>query len=877
MFHNKYSIMKGLLALLLVMIPSMYVVSKDDVVRRIDCSSFIRFSTKKSTEMTLGLSQPHRLLSISSGEAHKAFFAPTDYLILDNFPVTESGTSTLHLKRKTNTVIDPNTLWHLGNGKVVPTPPMQFYTGFDEKDPKSKVLIMYANGELVGSIRSSDGKVRTLNPNWASNEMKGEHLLAISDGSEVLKGFQCYADQFTSHTSQNSGEDKAQSDALVVPTFGDLLEVDVAFEMDYPVYLKIKKSNMTEEQGIANTIVYVAALLAQSSTMYEDEINVTLKLAPDPYVWLSEDDPGYPGYQDVKTDAGAILSRFANRRKTQSDVRDIAHLVTSVVGTGGAFAAGVAYSGDSYSGTICNKFQGYGISSINVDVRWPTLNYMWDAMVCTHEMGHNFGGPHTHYCKSDSPWPNKIPLDTCVVAQGSLPIDDGCNIKESMRSCPEGGGTIMSYCHLLPGCPVRLEFTPVVANQLRKAADRAKSNCVSVPSKPTVKLQYPLGRNSFKGGSKDTLRFFSQNVTMVKAEYSLDNMKTWKEIENSVPASSRRIAWNIPSENTSEGFVRVFDANNPSIGDTSWVAFSIISKQLVLTSQFDGRLFGQRETIPVEWKQTLLTEVIVELSTDGGNQWTELKKVTSSQSATSGSFDWKPGSSVEGTTIRLRVRTSDNVLVSQTGNFTIAKEKMYIIEPTGGETLCAGKQFELRWWGENFGMETSVLRIEYSVDDGKTWTRVSGTSSKVLDGKRNWTVPSAIGNTSEGRVRMFFQDGSDTVTKVMSEKIVFSSAANCQVLSVQDLSTDFNSYEVTPNPAKDNVHFSFSVNKVLDGLSIKLYDLNGSLVRSLYDEKNTLKGNIDFSANVTDLPSGSYSVYIVSGEKSFTVPLVISH
>ncbi|MBK7987758.1 MAG: hypothetical protein IPK11_12790 [Ignavibacteria bacterium] len=151
------------------------------------------------------------------------------------------------------------------------------YTGFDEKDPKSKIVLLYGQGQIIGSIRSSDGTIRTLGPTWADAVNKGEHALAESDGIESLKNFRCMNDVVP---STSADDDSQTADPIKVPTFGDMLEIDVAFEIDYPVYLKVRRSNLSEEENLSNTILYVASLLAQSSAMYEDEVNVSLKLAP---------------------------------------------------------------------------------------------------------------------------------------------------------------------------------------------------------------------------------------------------------------------------------------------------------------------------------------------------------------------------------------------------------------------------------------------------------------------------------------------------------------------------------------------------------------------------------------------------------------------
>ncbi|MBK7988337.1 MAG: hypothetical protein IPK11_15915 [Ignavibacteria bacterium] len=226
----------------------------------------------------------------------------------------------------------------------------------------------------------------------------------------------------------------------------------------------------------------------------------------------------------------------------------MAHLVTSVTGNASVFAAGVAYSGSNYSGTICSRQLGYGISSINVNVNWPILGYVWDAMVCTHEMGHNFGSPHTHFAAAVHHTPIEFLWIPGVVQNGPAATGDACNLPDSRRRFPDFGGTIMSYCHLgtCSNARMNLIFTPIVAAQIRKGAERGRSSCVSVPSAPIVKLQYPLGRNSFRGGTLDSIRFISQNVTSVNAEYSTDNMNTWKTIATNIPAAGRRVPWTIP-------------------------------------------------------------------------------------------------------------------------------------------------------------------------------------------------------------------------------------------------------------------------------------------------------------------------------------------
>ena len=75
----------------------------------------------------------------------------------------------------------------------------------------------------------------------------------------------------------------------------------------------------------------------------------------------------------------------------------------------------------------------YGFSANLTNTTNYNINkfYSWNLDVVSHELGHNFGANHTHWCG----WPGG-PIDNCASAEG------GCSNGPSV-----GSGTIMSYCH----------------------------------------------------------------------------------------------------------------------------------------------------------------------------------------------------------------------------------------------------------------------------------------------------------------------------------------------------------------------------------------------------------------------------------------------
>jgi hypothetical protein len=91
----------------------------------------------------------------------------------------------------------------------------------------------------------------------------------------------------------------------------------------------------------------------------------------------------------------------------------------------------------------------------------------WDIMVVAHELGHNFGAPHTHNYNP--------PLDGC----GLSPSD--CTVAN------QDAGTIMSYCHLCAGGVqnIKLQFHP--ANIATMEQHLASSSCqYTGPARPPL-------------------------------------------------------------------------------------------------------------------------------------------------------------------------------------------------------------------------------------------------------------------------------------------------------------------------------------------------------------------------------------------------------
>jgi hypothetical protein len=93
-------------------------------------------------------------------------------------------------------------------------------------------------------------------------------------------------------------------------------------------------------------------------------------------------------------------------------------------------------------------------------------------------------------------------------------------------------------------------------------------------STPSITVMSPNGGESWVAGSFRSITWNATGVTNVALEYTLDG-SNWTTITSSTPASAGSYGWTVPDFATTAARVRVSDASNPSLSDTSNAAFTI--------------------------------------------------------------------------------------------------------------------------------------------------------------------------------------------------------------------------------------------------------------------------------------------------------------
>ncbi|MBI4916177.1 MAG: hypothetical protein HY825_10045 [Acidobacteria bacterium] len=206
--------------------------------------------------------------------------------------------------------------------------------------------------------------------------------------------------------------DEAGSDHLAT-----LHTLTVAVDTDTEL-LSVKFGDNT-----TNATNYIASLFAAMNAMYEADVNVRL-LVGTTYLRVGTD----PWTVTGSPANGDHLDEFGNYwiANYSGVTRGLAAMLSGKQASG---ASGIAWVF-----APCSSQYGYSFSEV-----YRIDNLAGDARIVGHEIGHNFGSPHTH-CYDP-------PIDHCW--SGEVFGLHACY--SGATSCPGGPGTIMSYCHKI-GC-----------------------------------------------------------------------------------------------------------------------------------------------------------------------------------------------------------------------------------------------------------------------------------------------------------------------------------------------------------------------------------------------------------------------------------------
>jgi hypothetical protein len=348
----------------------------------------------------------------------------------------------------------------------VPRSRLAFFRGIVAEDPLGRVLISVdPEGGRIAGVSNLRGELHELRA-LGKDPTRG-YLVAPAD-SFIASG-----EKPDWSCAQETGElDKillpSTAPGVVGEAITSLHTATVAVDTDNELLLQ-KFNNST-----AAATSYIANLFAAMTAIYERDLLVRLLQG---FTILRPSTTADPYAQTGSPANGNLLGEFGNYWSGgcggACNVQRALAMMLS-----GKSSSNFSASGIAWVNSLCSGSTGYSFNEVFKFAQDTSGN---DILVTAHELGHNFGSPHTH-CYNP-------PIDQCYNAEG------GCY--SGTRVCPAPAtyngvtnvtGTLMSYCHLsgLGGCGSSAVFHPTSVNLLAPLIQARVNQCIFPLGPPTA-------------------------------------------------------------------------------------------------------------------------------------------------------------------------------------------------------------------------------------------------------------------------------------------------------------------------------------------------------------------------------------------------------
>jgi hypothetical protein len=264
----------------------------------------------------------------------------------------------------------------------------------------------------------------------------------------------------------------------------------------------------------------------------------------------------------------------------------------------------------------------------------------------------------------------------------------------------------------------------------------------------TLALIEPNGNENWLAGTRRKIKWTSSGVSNVKIEYTLDG-NNWALITNSASASMGEFEWDLPNDTSSNNArIRLTAVENNQITYTSANPFTI-SKIKILAPNGGENLLAN-SSYEIKWQSRYAGLINIWYASDGNNFTTQIATGVNSNSLTT--YVWNPVPNVVTQSGKIKIESQSDVsnnYVISAGAFRISK--LAITVPTSSSKWQVGKTFAIRW---NYqGPTDAKVKIEYSTDNGATWSSPIVTNYDAINGEYNWTIPSAARST-QAKIRI---------------------------------------------------------------------------------------------------------------------------
>ena len=288
-------------------------------------------------------------------------------------------------------------------------------------------IISFLQNNIIGTIKHN-GKVYEL-----KGEKDGLYVLFDIYDSTSSSYYECQTEDIDINIPiDNTQNNNASTEC-----------VEIGIDTDYYTFLEFNNN-------CYDVVEWALAVLAGVSEIYMQELDEEVLLQAK-YINVREFQDNYYNLNDCSDMLDELGDYWTSAplNTLQNEV-DLVHLFTRKQANGGV----------AWLDAFCENQWKYGVSSglnTNLNYDYPdNTPFSYNMSYVGHELGHNFGANHTHWCGWDSEPSLGFgggAIDSCYPVEGNCSGPGDPDI-----------GTIMSYCDLA-GITSALQFHPIVKSQ----------------------------------------------------------------------------------------------------------------------------------------------------------------------------------------------------------------------------------------------------------------------------------------------------------------------------------------------------------------------------------------------------------------------------
>jgi metallopeptidase family M12-like protein len=448
------------------------------------------------------------------------------------------------------------------NGQVErPLPNIRLYRGKIKGDPHSFVYLAVEPDGMSGTITRHGESYNIRSSTDPSLNIKGG-TLNVFEATEEQHNFTCEVDD----AFQQGPMIQAPNSEITSLEGLDTLEAVVALEADYESFLHYGGETETEN--------YIIARMGESSAIYEKDVAIILSIGQ-LRVWTTEDP--YPAKS--ANEGLNVFTKYWKENMSHVE-RTIAIYISRKPISANGVSQGLAWVGrvisdGNYGGVLCSESLGYNFVKFSGNDNFISGH----VGVLAHEIGHNFGSPHTQSCY----W--RPAIDSCYNAE-SIRGQSPC-FSSSQKHLILGGGELMSYCHLggYGKNSKHNEIREKCGLHIRKRADAAL--CMKVVTgggggtgiEPSLTLLAPVGGEDICAGQPLDITWDAVGNNEINVYLSRDDGATFDSlIIARVPRNETGTTWFIPNDFPigTNYRIRIKDGKNAELVDEIDESFSVL-------------------------------------------------------------------------------------------------------------------------------------------------------------------------------------------------------------------------------------------------------------------------------------------------------------